>query len=371
MKRILFLITRADAVGGASIHTRDMAAYLRTRGWETLVGVGGAGPVTEALEKAGVPYHSLRHFRREISPWNDFLAVWEVCELIRRFRPDLVSTHTSKAGCIGRVASWLMRVPVLYTPHCWSFVDGFPKAGLYRIVEKFAAWFGGDIITVSENERQEALEKRVGDPSRIITIHNGMPDVPDDKRASPDRSPPGLVMVGRFEEQKDYETLIRALSEFKDLEWTADFVGDGPRLPELKNLAFDLGVADRVRFLGYRKDIADILSRAQVYLLITNWEGFPRSILEAMRAGLPVIASDVGGNSEAVKEGVNGHIVPAKNVTALAERLRELLVSPERRAAFGQAARERYERDFTFEIMAGKTIGRYETLIQKNRGESR
>lgn len=362
-KKILYLVTRADAVGGASIHTRDMAAYARSKGWDALIGIGGSGPVTDAYEKANVPYKSLRYFRRQIDPKYDALAFFELVKLISDFKPDIISAHTSKAGFVARFAARLKGVPIVYTPHCWSFVDGFPKARLYLFAERVAAPLSAAIITVSENERQEALRKNVGHPDKIITIHNGMPDISPESRAQPALHPPRLVMIGRFEEQKDHRTLLAALAELKDLPWTLDLVGDGPNLPVMQALAASLQLTDRINFLGYRSDVAQVLAASQIFLLITNWEGFPRSILEAMRAGLPVVATDVGGNGESVIDGENGCLVPHKDAGMLAQKLRPLLLQPDLRQRMGDSSRERYEKQFTFQAMADRTMALYQRIL--------
>ena len=144
-------------------------------------------------------------------------------------------------------------------------------------------------------------------------------------------------MVARFGAQKDHPTLLRALAGLRDLPWQLDLVGEGPLLSQTRTLAASLGLEDRVHFLGQRMDVDRILANAQVGLLITNWEGFPLSILEAMRANLPVVASGVGGVSESVTDGVTGFVVPQGDVEVLRDRLRRLLSDPALRASLGIA----------------------------------
>ena len=119
-----------------------------------------------------------------------------------------------------------------------------------------------------------------------------------------------LTMVARFEPQKDHPSLLKALARLRNHAWRLELIGEGPLLERTRDLARSLGIADRVEFLGQRSDVAERLATSQVYVLSSNWEGFPRSILEAMRAGLPVVASDVAGVSEAVVDGVTGYVVP-------------------------------------------------------------
>jgi glycosyltransferase involved in cell wall biosynthesis len=170
-------------------------------------------------------------------------------------------------------------------------------------------------------------------------------------------------MVARFEEQKDHATLFRALAGLGDLAWQLELVGDGPLFSEAVALAKQLGIASRTQFLGFRRDVTRRLADAQVFLLITNWEGFPRSILEAMRAGLPVVASDVGGNAESVRDGETGFIVPRGDVASLRTALARLIADPELRMRFGALGRRRFEERFTFERMCEKTFAVYRDVV--------
>ena len=361
--RIAFVVTRSDSFGGSSVHIRDLSQILMAAGHEVAVFIGGEGPVTEAYREAGIPYVALRHLVRKVAPSTDLRGLWELRQALRRFQPDLVSTHTSKAGFLGRIAAWSLGVPAVYTPHCWSFTDGFPGAKLYLWAERIARPFGRRAIMVSEAERREGIGGRVGAPDHFVTVHNGMPDVAGSFRANPRLSPPRLVMVGRFEKQKDHATLFRALAQLKDLPWTLDNIGDGPLRPQVEAMVRELGLEDRVHLLGYRRDVARSMSQSQIYVLISHWEGFARSIIEAMRAGLPVVASDTGGNAEAVEDGRTGFIVQRGDVDGLASQLRILISSPELRVRLGAAGRRRYEANFTLDHMVRKTMSVWETVL--------
>jgi glycosyltransferase involved in cell wall biosynthesis len=239
----------------------------------------------------------------------------------------------------------------------------------------------------------------VAKEKKLITIHNGMPDIvlPPGKRRvqykaldtgcgeaglpknaeEPETNRPvRFIMVARFQAQKDHPTLLRALAALGAHDpapsnrggppaWTLELVGDGPDRKKIQNLAAELGIAGRIDFAGQRLDIPERLAEADVFVLISKWEGFPRSILEAMRAGLPVIASDVGGCGESVTEGVTGYLVPKEDVEALRRRLAELLASEETRRRMGLAGRRRFEDNFTFEAMYRKTVGVWEEVRLK------
>jgi glycosyltransferase involved in cell wall biosynthesis len=199
----------------------------------------------------------------------------------------------------------------------------------------------------------------------LVTIHNCLPDVNETLRAHPARSPPRLMMVARFVQQKDHPTLFRALSGLLDLDWQLDLVGDGPLRASVGALAESMGIASRVSFLGLRCDVPELLARSQAFLLITNFEGFPRSILEAMRGGLPVVASDVNGVRESVLDGVTGFVVPRGDAERLGDCLRKLINSPDMRVRMGKAGRARYDDRFTFNRLVAQTMAVYESILKR------
>ena len=174
-------------------------------------------------------------------------------------------------------------------------------------------------------------------------------------------------MVARMAWQKDHATLLRALAPLKELDWQLELVGDGPLLSSIEALAASLGIASRVRFAGFRSDVAERLADGQIFVLTSNWEGFPRSVLEAMRAGLPVIASDVGGVRESVRDGETGFVVPPGNVDVLRDRLRVLIASPLQRRRMGEAGRALYEKRFSFERLAAETSAVYDSVFAHSR----
>jgi glycosyltransferase involved in cell wall biosynthesis len=177
-------------------------------------------------------------------------------------------------------------------------------------------------------------------------------------------------MVARISHWKDHPTLLNALAGLLDLEWQLELIGDGHLRRETEALAATLGITSRVRFTGYRDDVPVRLADAQMFVLATKWEGFPRSILEAMRAGLPVIASEVGGVGQSVRDGETGFVVPGGDVAALRARLRQLLVDPSERQRMGAAGRNWYEKHFSLERLVSETTAVYEAVLADARGGS-
>jgi glycosyltransferase involved in cell wall biosynthesis len=369
--KIAYVVTRADPIGGAQIHVRDLAAAMQVRGHSVVVMTGGSGPFLDDLRAQGIPTVILRHLAVPIRPLRDLLALREVRSVLADFGPDLVAAHSSKAAVIGRMAGRLLGIPAVVTTHGWSFTTGVPpvRAAVYRWIERLTSPFSADkTITVSEYDRQLALRARILPENGVVTVHNGIPDVARSLRANPGRTPVRLVMVARFAPQKDHPTLLRALAGLRDYRWELDLVGEGPLFARTEALAASLGIADRVHFLGQRMDVDRILANAQLSLLVTNWEGFPLSILEAMRADLPVVASLVGGVGESVRDGETGYLVPPGQVEPLRERIRRLLADPDLRVRLGARGRADYEQHFTLDQMVSKTLAVYRDVLTRGLG---
>lgn len=364
--KIAYVITRSDAVGGASVHVTDLAREFQARGDQVVVLTGGEGPVTEKLRRAGVPFRALEHLQREIDPGKDRRALDELIHALGSERPDVVSTHTAKAGWLGRAAAARLKLPAIYTPHGLPIGDRFGggvKAALFTWAERYAARWARAIVCVSEAERDLALRKRIASPERLHVIHNGVHDAGPAARARPELDPVRIVSVARLEAPKDHATLFEALDGLVELDWSLDLVGDGPLEPALRREAARFG--ERVRFAGYVPDPAAALAAAQIFVLSSRSEGFPRSILEAMRAGLPVVASDVGGVREAVSDGRSGCLVEPRSALQLREALKSLISDRFLRQQMGAEGHHIYERRFRFDRMADRTAELYRAVSRR------
>ena len=184
-------------------------------------------------------------------------------------------------------------------------------------------------------------------------------------RAEASVHPPRLVMVARMEPPKDHAVVLQALAGLKPIDWSLDLVGDGPLDHEVRSLAQRLGLGDRVRFLGFRRDVSALIAASQVFVLASRSEAFPYTILEAMRAGLPVVASDVGGIREAVIPEETGLLSPPGDCVSLRENLRRLIAGAETRDRMGQAGRRRFLARFTFERMRADTLALYREVLAR------
>ena len=359
--KVLYLVTRAER-GGAQVHVSQLLSGLQRR-HELFLAVGEQGYLTEEALRLGVATYTIRGLIQPMDPISDAVAITNLLTLLRRIRPDMVHAHTSKAGMVARLAAFIEGIPVVYTAHTWGFTEGSPgfRRAICVPVEKICAKLSAHIITVSDANRSAALRLGVGPEGRFTTIWNGVPDTP--LRSKPGAGPPvRVLMVARFAEQKDHELLIRALASLRE-PFELVFVGDGPTLPRVKALAAALQINESVSFLGDQGNVAEILSSVQIFVLSTLWEGFPLSILEAMRAGLPVIATDVGGVREAVHDKISGLLVQRGNIHELALALRCLILNSGLRVAMGIAGRALYQGRFSAEMMLSKTEGVYQQVV--------
>jgi glycosyltransferase involved in cell wall biosynthesis len=347
----------------------DLVRGFRDRFEITLV-TGEEGFLTEQSRRIGIETRIVRNLVQPLRPQQDFRALRELTSLLREIQPDVLHCHTSKAGVLGRAAARATGIPSVFTAHTWCFADGTSR--LWKLVgipsERLAARWTKKIITVSDSNRALALEKQIARAEKLITVHNGIGD--SSYRARPDRDGiPQIVMVARFAPQKNQQQLLEALVELRHLPFRLSFVGDGPTRAGLEALARQFQLSDRVDFLGTRMDTERILSESSIFALATNWEGFPITILEGMRAGLPVVATDVDGVREAVTDGVTGFLVPRQDTRTLRDRIGLLLNDAALRARLGAAGRRIYEREFTVAAMLRKIEAVYLSAIPQSESE--
>src|SRR5579885_614749 len=211
---VVYLITRGDAVGGATIHVRDLAREWIRRGNRATILTGGAGEAYQEFRRYGIPCEVVPALRRSIHPLRDAAAVVRIAAALRRLEPDLVSAHTAKAGLLGRVAAKMAGVPCVFTAHGWSIADRVSRAGglIFTLAERLAAPLAARIVNVCQAEQDLALRRGIAGPDRFELIHNGVHDVPPALCARPETEPPHLITVARFEPPKDPLLQLEALS---------------------------------------------------------------------------------------------------------------------------------------------------------------
>ena len=370
-RRVAFVVTRSDTVGGVQVCIELLAGGLMAAGHEVRVYVGGEGPFVDRLARAGVPCEPQPDLLREIDPRRDLRGLLALRRNLARFAPQLVSTHSTKAGWLGRAAARSLGVATVHTVHGWVFGWQPPlKAAIGRALETATAPLADAIVAVSASDRRRGVELRIAPARKFHLVHNGVPDLP--QRAEPGRGPAKLVSVSRLQAPKDPLTLIAALAQLHarapGLDWRLEWIGDGPLEQAVRDAVTAAGLEARIDLLGSRDDVPARLAAAQLFVLSSTHEGFPVSVIEAMRAGLPVVSSDVGGIAEAVTSGVSGELVPAGSPQALAGALEPLIADSSLRARYGAAGRAAYLRDFSFERCLRRTWAVYDAAIARRAG---
>lgn len=363
---ILHIITKAEC-GGAQIHLLGLALRQIRQGHRVHVLCGDDGFLMQATAAAGAQTLLCPELIHPIRPLHDARALLQIKKRIRALQPDLVHAHSSKAGLLARLACKIARIPCVFTAHGWAFSEGAPfaRASLALVAEWLAAKTKFPIIDVSNYDRALALRKRVGNVKQHYLVHNGLPDWAGAQQA---KAPPVVTMVARFAPPKRQELLLQAWGYVKQGNHELRLVGDGPMLAECQRLAATLDQKASIHFAGNSATVNELLQQSCIFALLSNHEGLPLTIIEAMRAGLPVVASAVGGVPELVEDGVTGYLVPRQaSPQQIAAVLQKLVDDPQLAQRMGAAGRQRYLERFTEDAMMTKIDVVYAAALRRSR----
>ncbi len=370
-------VMKMTGVAGAEKHLLLLAAGLRARGLQAHVVmlVEPGNPVQafrDAAAAEGIPTHAL-----VIQADADPTLLPRLRRTLRMMRPCVVHTHLLHADVYGIPAARLAGVPVVVTSRHND--NAFRRRGGFRQLNR-ALWAGVDAgIAISESVRRFAVEIEGAPPAKMRTIPYGialerlqpadLAALRDSVRAELEAAPDELLvgMACRLVEQKGVQYGIRAFASLRDRLAAARLViaGDGPLRAALEAEARACGVANRVRFLGWRDDVPRLLAGFDVLLMPSLWEGFGLVILEAMSRRVPVIASHVSAIPEIVTDGETGLLVPPRDADALAAALALLLGDYVLRRHMGLLAEDRLETHFSAERMVSQTVALYKELLQR------
>lgn len=361
--KICYIITLPD-LGGAQTYVKIILENSARYNIEPVLMTGREGWLTEQSRQLGIKTVIIKDMVREISPLRDIKAAWVIYNQLKKIKPDLVHCNSSKAGIVGRFAASLAGVPAIFTAHGWAFTDGVEskKRYLYRTIENIAGYMTKQIICVSDYDRQLGIRKLPAHAKKMVTIHNAITD--DAPVRDWEKHPLGkkinCIVVARFSPQKRNIKLLYLLRQMLDMNMnvTMTFIGDGPDLSHAKTEAAKLNLHNAVIFRGARSDVPQLLPRYDVFVLLSNWEGFPISILEAMRAALPVIASDVGGVKEAVEEGKSGWLID-ENEKKFIEVFQRIISNDISLSKSGNEGRILYKNRFTTARMMDRIVQIY------------
>ncbi len=389
--RILHLITRCIRGGAASL-LLSITRELRARGHDLVIASGPSrgpeGTLEPEVRAAGIPFLDIPHLVRDIDPVRDVRALVEIGGVLRGRRFDLVHTHTSKAGMLGRWAARASGVRnVVHSPHGHVFAAGARIPGvndrpgfrsLFYLLERVSAGLAARTLALTELERRDLIELGIAREDRTLVVPNGLPDVwldplPVDRaRAREDlgleTDGPWIGVVGRLAREKGHDLVFDAfgcaVSDRPNLRMLV--AGDGPERAALESKAARLGLASRVRFLGSVADVRGVYAALDLLVQGSHYEAFGLVLLEAMACGCPVIATRVGGVPEVVEDGVTGTLTPAGDPGKLAAAMLQALAHPGHTRSMAAAARTRVESRFTL----SHTVDLLESVYQDVVAES-
>jgi glycosyltransferase involved in cell wall biosynthesis len=374
-------------MGGPALHVAYLTAGLAERGYETTLVAGslarGEDSMAFVAEELGVSVTRIDELRRDISAVHDAAAVWRLARLIRREQPEILHTHTAKAGAVGRLAALLAgpaRPPiVVHTFHghvLRGYFDPLRTAG-FRLLERWLARVSTALVAVSPQVRDDLVALGVAPREKFAVVRlgigvEGRVRAEQDGRAETRRLlgiPPERFVVGWIGRMTGVKRTGDVLLAFKQLrqdgvDASLCLVGDGPDRERLERRAHELGIMRDTLFLGYQEDVGRFHTAFDAFFLPSTNEGTPVTAIEALAAGTPVVATRVGGVPDVVRDGEDGFLVEAGAIGELAERLERLAADPELRERMGAAGRERVQPRYAVERLIDDVDRLYRSLLE-------
>ncbi len=358
---VINLSTSADTL------LRERVLALRAGGIDNRI-VCMEGPRVETLRRRGIPVHTVP-LPRGLDPLRLLASLLQTTLYLRRHRVDVVHTHCSVPGAVGRIAAWLAGVPVIvHTVHGFAFHERTPRfrRWLYVTAERLLGRITDTLLTQNHSDLELAERYGIGPRGRRHLIGNGIDLArfrPEKRHGGPGQ-PLVLTCVARLEPVKNHRQLFEAarLLQERGRDFRLRLAGNGPLRAEYERACQALGLGERVEFLGYRDDVPALLAETDVAVLTSFKEGIPRAVLEAMAMGIPVVATRVTGTRETVRQGETGTLVEVGDASGLADALATLMADAGLRARMGARGRQVAEEQFD-ESRITRTLGKlYRTL---------
>lgn len=391
---VVRIITRLN-IGGPSIQAVTLSTRLEAAGFRTLLVYGrlgdGEGDMSYLLRPGEPTTVHLPSLVRPVAPSSDVRALWHIYCLLRRVRPRLVHTHTAKAGTVGRLAAVIYnstrrrsaRARLVHTYHGHVFDGYFSRrsAAIFETIERALARWTDALIAISPQIERELIEEhRIGRQAQYRVVPLGFDlgpfaaiDAAARRRARQTLDIPETAMVvtsvGRLTSIKQPRLFLEAARLLTERWPEAVFliVGDGELRDELEAFADAEGLRDRVRFLGWRRDLPVIYGATDVFVLTSRNEGTPVALIEAMAAGVPGVSTDVGGVRDVISDDGLGTRVPPGDAGALADAVSALLARPDVRRQMGDRGRESVLKRYSLDRLAGDIATLYRDLLSDRR----
>ncbi len=365
--KILYIITQADG-GGAQNYTLALAKHF---GGAIAAG-SQAGKLFNDAKKAGMETFPLSHLKRAINPWHDFLAVWEIRQLVKLYKPDVIHLNSTKAGILGSFAAIGLKTKVIFTAHGFIFNEPLPfwLKSFYLALEKVASSYRDYIICVSDADHKSALDNKLISADKISTIHNGLEPInflsESEAKATLGVDGSKIIIgcvVASFYKTKGVDVLIEAAAMLgQETKNRCQFIviGGGEERKILEAAVKNHRLDNKIKFLGKIDQAKLYLKALDIFVMPSRKEGFPFALLEAMQAGLPIIATSVGGIPEAL--GDAGILVEPENPKKLSFAITTILLDSNIVASLSEKALER-SKLFTAEKMLEETTKIYKKIV--------
>lgn len=385
-KNIVRVIARLN-IGGPAIHTVLLSSELNKRGCRDVLVCGtvddSEGDMMYLARENNVAPIVIPQLCREISPMRDIKSFAALYSIMRRERPDIVHTHTAKAGTLGRLAALCAGVPVkVHTFHGHVF-DGYfspMKARVFLLIEKFLALFTNKVVVVSELVKNEIVNTlKVTTESKCVVVPLGFDlsrFLECEKASGAFRKELGLGsdtvlvgIVGRLVPIKNHKMFLDVAKKIMTKNPGAKIrfviIGDGECADGLKAQAKSLDLEKHVIFTGWKRDLAAVYADLDIVALTSLNEGTPVSIIEAMASRKPVIATDVGGVGDLIVQGENGYLVKSGDAEGFADKLSDLIRNADKRASFGTSGRDHVRQKYSKERLVNDIESLYEECLKK------
>lgn len=383
--KVVRIIARLN-IGGPAIHVILLSEGLKE--YETVLVKGmeadSEGDMMDLAHERGVKPVIVDRLGRDLNVVRDLSTLWHLYRLLRKERPDIVHTHTAKAGTLGRIAARLAGVPVVIHTFHGHVLSGYfspMKTRFFTLIERWLARWSDVIINVSEKCREDLLSVGIGNDKKMITIPLGLEldrfqqQVPAlagrfRERLGIPEDVPVVSHVARMVPIKRHDVFLRAIRRVWDQFPEARFVlvGDGEMRPQLERLAEELDLDDRLVWAGFVREQELIYADTDLLVLTSDNEGLPVAVIEALASGRPVISTRVGGVPELIDEGETGYIVPPGNPEALADALVDALSDMDRLRRMGQKGQQKTLEKYNSHRLVHDIDRLYQSLLKKRAG---
>jgi len=376
--KVCHIITMLE-LGGAQENTLYTCRHLNKDKFDVIL-IAGQGGILDK-QTIGIKTFFVKTLVRQISPIKDIIAIKKIYKILKKEKPDIVHTHSSKAGILGRWAAHFAKVPtIIHTFHGFGFNDfqPYPVKMAYVLAEQRTAKITDKFIAVSYDNIEKGLKNKIGTRDQYTVIRSGIKlqeyqtavDVARKKKELGITNEPVVGMIACFKNQKAPLDFIKTAELVCEKNPNTKFVlvGDGVLRAQIENEIEKLNLKNNVILTGWRNDIPELIKIFDVSVLTSLWEGLPKVVVQSMAAGVPVVATYIDGTKEVIEEGLTGFFVAPHEIGMMSERILRLLNDPDLRKQFAQEAKKKVQ-EFDIDLMVSQQETLYTRILASQNGK--